>query len=150
MTAATIMAARTLDAGVVGHILTVSNKRMPWLPKLHSAAEDIRHCGDMIDAGWVRCAQLGGSPVGFIARRDDEILSLYVLPEFQGQGVGTALLAEAKATCATLRLWCFAQNLAAAQYYGGQGFGEIARTDGHGNEVKLPDIQFQWVKGGAT
>ena len=97
MSTITISAARTLDAGAVGHILSVSNDSMPWLPRLHSAAEEIMYAGDMIEAGWVRVAKRDGKVVGFIARWEEEIHALYVLPDAQDNGVGTALLDDAKA-----------------------------------------------------
>ena len=71
-----IRPARPLDAGAVGHILSVSNDLMPWLPRVHTAAEEIGFSGDMIDAGWVRVARVDGKLVGFIARHETELNAL--------------------------------------------------------------------------
>ena len=146
MTDVIITPARSLDAGAVGNILSVSNDEMPWLPRVHSAAEEIMYAGDMIDAGWVRVAKVDGRVVGFIARHENRVHALYVLPEAQDKGVGTALLQDAKKECDTLRLWSYQANAPAARFYGLRGFIEIERTDGAENEAGLPDIHFEWTR----
>lgn len=143
----TISSARALDAGAIGHILSVSNEAMPWLPRVHSAAEEIMYAGDMIDAGWVRVAKVDDKVVGFLARHETEIHALYVLPEAQDKGVGTALLEDAKAVCDKLMLWSYEANGVAAHFYEQRGFLETQRTDGSGNDAGLPDIRFEWMKG---
>jgi GNAT superfamily N-acetyltransferase len=143
-----ISSARSLDAGSVGHILSVSNDLMPWLPRVYSAAEEIKYSGDMIDAGWVKVARIGDRVAAFIARQETEIHALYVLPAFQDKGVGTALLHDAKAACDTLGLWSYEANDFAAHFYTLRGFVETGRTDGSGNEAGLPDVRFEWTKGG--
>lgn len=143
----TISPARSLDAGAIGHILSVSNDAMPWLPRVHSAAEEIKYSGDMIDAGWVRVAKDEGKVVGFIARHEVEIYALYVLPEKQDRGIGTALLKDAMAQCDKLGLWSYEANGVAAVFYELRGFVEVERTDGSGNETGLPDIRYEWTKG---
>lgn len=142
-----ISTARALDAGAIGHILSVSNDLMPWLPRVHSAAEEIKYSGDMIDAGWVRVAKVDGKVVGFIARDKEEVYALYVLPDFQDRGVGTALLKDAMAESAKLGLWSYAANGVAAHFYESRGFIEVDSTDGSGNEAGLPDIRFEWTRG---
>ncbi|MFK7765202.1 MAG: GNAT family N-acetyltransferase [Roseobacter sp.] len=145
----TITPARSLDAGAVGNILSVSNDLLPWLPRVHNAAEEIGFAGDMIDAGWVRVAKADGKVVAFIARHENEIYALYVLPEYQDKGVGTALIEDAKSECDALYLWSYVANGLATRFYGLRGFEEIDRTDGSSNEASLPDIRFEWKKGAA-
>lgn len=142
----TISAARLLDAGAVGHILSVSNDLMPWLPRVHSAAEEIRYAGDMIEAGWVKVAKIDGKVVGFIARHEAEVYALYVLPEAQDKGIGTALLEDAKGECDKLGLWSYEANGVAAIFYELRGFVNVDSTDGSGNEAGLPDIRFEWSR----
>ena len=142
-----IMAARSLDAGAVGNILSVANDLMPWLPRVHSAAEEIKYSGDMIDAGWVKVAKVDGQVVGFLARHETEVYALYVLPELQDKGVGTALLEDAKSECERLGLWSYEANGVASQFYMLRGFEEVDRTDGSGNEAQLPDIRYEWTRG---
>lgn len=147
MTDVIITPARPLDAGAIGHILSVSNEAMPWLPRLHSAAEEIMYAGDMIEAEWVKVAKREGKVIAFIARHNEQVHALYVLPDAQDQGVGTALLQDAKETCETLRLWSYQANGSAARFYGLRGFIEIERTDGNENDAGLPDILFEWSRG---
>lgn len=104
------------------------------------------YAGDMIDAGWVRVAKLEGRVVGFIARHEARVHALYVLPEAQDKGVGTALLEDAKKDCEELRLWSYQANGSATRFYGLRGFIEIDRTDGAENEAGLPDIHFEWTR----
>lgn len=148
MSTITISPARTLDAGAVGHILSVSNDTMPWLPRMHSAAEEIMYAGDMIEAGWVRVAKREGKVVAFIARWDEEIHALYVLPDAQDDGVGTALMEDAKTETDRLALWSYQANSSATRFYGLRGFIETARTDGSENDAGLPDIRFEWTRDG--
>lgn len=143
----TISPARELDAGAVGHILSVSNDEMPWLPRVHSAAEEIKYAGQMIEAGWVRVAKGDDRLIGFIARHENEIYALYVLPEAQDKGVGTALLQDAMKTCERLGLWSYEANDSASHFYRRRGFVEVERTDGSGNEAQLPDIRYEWTRG---
>jgi GNAT superfamily N-acetyltransferase len=146
MSEISITFARSLDAGAVGSILSASNELMPWLPRVHSAAEEIKYAGEMIDAGWVKVASINGRIVGFIARHETEVYALYVLPEAQDKGVGTALLEDAKTSCEKLGLWSYEANGVASHFYGLRGFVEVERTDGSGNEAGLPDIRFEWTK----
>ena len=147
MTDVIITSARSLDAGAIGNILSQTNDQMPWLPRLHSAAEEIMYAGDMIEAGWVRVAKLDGRVVGFIARHETQVHALYVLPDAQDRGVGTALVSDAKASCDKLHLWSYQANNPATRFYGLRGFVEIDRTDGQENDAGLPDIHFEWTKG---
>ncbi|ABG31674.1 N-acetyltransferase [Roseobacter denitrificans] len=142
----TISPARSLDAGAVGNILSVSNDLMPWLPRVHSAAEEIKYAGDMIEAGWVKVAKIDNKVVGFIARHESEVYALYVLPEAQDKGIGTALLEDAKGECDKLGLWSYEANGVAAIFYELRGFVSVDRTNGSGNEAGLPDIRFEWTR----
>ncbi len=147
MTDIDISPARTLDAGTVGRILSENNDLMPWLPRIHTAAEEIMYADQMIDAGWVNVARKDGKVVGFLARWDHEIVALYVLPDEHDNGIGTALLNVAKEDCAHLGLWSYQANSAATRFYDKRGFKQVARTDGSSNDVGLADIRFEWAKG---
>ncbi len=141
--------ARVLDAGTLGEIIAQANARLSWLPKVHSAAEQIMFVGDMIDAGWVRVIRQDCLMVGFLARSGTEIHALYLRPEAQGKGMARALMQDAQATTSHLGLWSFADNARASRFYRKAGFVETARTDGAGNDAGLPDIRFEWHKKGA-
>ncbi|MDU8911816.1 GNAT family N-acetyltransferase [Aestuariicoccus sp. MJ-SS9] len=140
--------ARSTDAGKLGAILTDAVAAAPWKPRLHSAAEDIAHVATMIDRGWVTVAQDADTPriLGFLAREGDFIHAVFIHPQARGDGVGRALMEAAKAQSDTLRLWTFVANTGAQRFYLREGFAEVARGDGSGNEEGLPDIQYQWQK----
>ena len=93
----------TLDAGAVGRILSEFIDTTDWMPRLHSRAEDIGFAGTMIDRGWVRVFE-GDTILGFIARSDEEVCALYVARAARGQGIGTALLNDAKQVRQSLKL----------------------------------------------
>lgn len=147
MTTVTICPGGPLHAGHIGAILAATNEQLPWLPRVHSGAEEIRYAGDMIEAGWITVAKLDNKVVGFMAVYEQTIYALYVLPEMQNQGIGTMLLDKAKAENDTLTLWSYVQNAQATRFYGLRGFSEIDRTDGSGNDAGLPDICFEWSSG---
>ena len=98
---------------------------------------------------WI--AEEDGRPLGFLAidhsQRDgwDVLEKLYVDPEAQNRGVGTALLDQAKA----LRpdgfvLWVFQKNEGARRFYERHGFRLVKLTDGAENMEREPDALYEW------
>ncbi|TCS67539.1 acetyltransferase (GNAT) family protein [Primorskyibacter sedentarius] len=142
--------AQSLDAGKIGEILTDGNGANPWKPHLHSGAEDIGFCAKMIDRGWVTVACQDRRVLGFIARQEDEVHSLYVAAQAQGAGIGRMLLDDAKAIRDRLELWTFQLNTGAQRFYLREGFTEVKRTDGQSNDEKLPDIRYLWTRKAKT
>lgn len=141
-----IRPARPTDAGATGDILYDFIMRTPWMPKLHTAAETIAFCGTMIDRGWMTVAGREGMVEGFLARDGSEIVALYVSRAANGSGLGRALLQHAQAEADRLTLWTFQANTGAQRFYRRAGFVETERTDGSGNDEKLPDIHYVWAK----
>lgn len=139
-------AARPTDAGSTGAILSAFNEDTPWMPKLHSRAETISFTGDLIARGWVELVERDGKVAGFIARDEAEVHALYVAPDVQRCGVGSALLTRAQDVSPKLSLWTFQANTAAQGFYRRHGFVEVLRTDGAGNDEKLPDIRLHWQR----
>ena len=141
-----LAAARVLDAGAVGSILSDSIEELDWMPRLHTRAEDISFAAEMIDQGWVTVARKQNTLCGFLALRGGEVLSLYVDAKARSQGVGQTLLNAAKSDADCLTLWTFAANEGAQRFYTRAGFVEMERGDGSGNEEGLPDIRFEWKR----
>jgi len=139
-----------LDAGAVGGILSEFIDRTPWMPRLHSRAEEIAFADAMIARGWVTVAEGGSGVAGFMAREGAEVHALYVAGAARRTGCGRALIAAAQARAARLELWCFAANAPARAFYAAQGFTERQRTDGARNDEKLPDIRLAWDRGAAA
>lgn len=139
-----IRPARTLDAGKLAGIMGSANARLDWMPKLYSGAEEIMLVGDMIEAGWVRAACVDDVVAGFVARKGTEIHGLYLRPHMQGKGVARTLMNDAQRNAKKLGLWSYVANDRATRFYGKAGFAEVTRTDGAGNDARLPDIRFEW------
>ena len=114
---------------------------MPWLPDLHAPAEDVAYFAGEIKSsvGWVAIDD--DAIVGFALTRDGWLNHLYIDPEVQGIGIGSALLDEAIASIGPgIRLWAFQRNRRAVSFYASHGFVEVKRTDGRDNDEKEPDI----------
>ena len=141
-----IRAARSTDAGAVGTILSAFIDDTPWMPRIHTRAEDLSFAGYMIDKGWVTVAETGGRVKAFLALKGDVVHALYVAPSAQGQGLGARLLDFAKADQARLCLWTFQANLRAQAFYARHGFAEVERTNGAGNDEQLPDVRLVWKR----
>ncbi|KIC41236.1 acetyltransferase [Ruegeria sp. ANG-R] len=138
--------ARSTDAGKTGAILHSFARENDWMPELHSEAETIAFCGRMIDLGWVTVAELQGNVVGFLALNETEIHSLYLAVPARGRGIGQQLLNHAKAQRPELSLFAFQANHPARRFYERNGFAEVARSDGSGNDENLPDIRYVWKR----
>lgn len=138
--------ARPEDAAAMAQVLGGWIAATPWMPRLHTPAEELWFCGHLIETCEVfviRAPDLGG----FLARRGNEIPALYLTPASRGQGQGKALLDRAKQGRDRLELWSFQANPRAVVFYRREGFVEDHRTAGEGNAEKLPDIHLIWTKG---
>jgi GNAT superfamily N-acetyltransferase len=138
--------ARSTDAGRVGAILSQFIDATPWMPRLHSRAQDVAFAGRMIDKGWVTVAEVTPEDAvcGFLALDAGDVAALFVAAELRGSGIGSSLLGHAKAESAALSLWTFEANGGALRFYQRHGFRETARGDGTGNEEGLPDVRLEW------
>jgi putative acetyltransferase len=117
---------------------------MPWLPVLHTAEED---------TAWFRRAFAGeayifeedGRILGFAVLREDELDALYVAPESQRRGVGSALSRRAQeARPDGFSWWVFRDNLRGRRFYESLGGHLLYETDGRANEEKTPDARYEW------
>jgi chorismate mutase/GNAT superfamily N-acetyltransferase len=71
--------------------------------------------------------------------------SLYVGPQHQARGIGTALLDLVKAQRpGGFALWVFASNTRARGFYHRHGLVELEHTDGSANEERAPDVRMAW------
>jgi GNAT superfamily N-acetyltransferase len=111
------------------------------------AAADVRRWvgGWDLEADEVWLAEVGDVPVGFAHLTPTWLDGLYVRPEAQGTGVGSALLELAQALRPEgFGLWVFESNARAREFYARHGFVEVERTDGSGNEEGAPDVAMRW------
>ncbi|MCB0127400.1 MAG: GNAT family N-acetyltransferase, partial [Caldilineaceae bacterium] len=70
-------------------------------------------------SGQILVAEVENVLVGFVAFDAAELHALYVLPEYQGQGIGHRLLTAAGAVSA---LWVLKENHAARRFYAAHGW----------------------------
>lgn len=124
---------------------TAVRTSLSFLPELHTAEEDLRFFSEQfLPANEVWVADADGQVAGYIGFDPDWIHHLYLLPQFQGQGIGPQLLALAMADGRPRRLWTFQQNERARRFYEARGFVLLQLTDGSGNEEKTPDALYEW------
>ncbi len=124
---------------------TAVRASLSFLPDLHTAEEDLTFFSErFLPANDVWVADAEGQVAGYIGFDDGWIHHLYLLPEFQGRGIGPQLLALALADGRRRRLWTFQRNDRARRFYEARGFVLLELTDGSGNEEKTPDALYEW------
>jgi GNAT superfamily N-acetyltransferase len=119
---------------------------LPYLPDLHTSAEDLAFFRDHVFPAAVVWVAGESEVVGFCAWRPGWVDHLYIHPERHGKGLGTALLTQAMAGQVALRLWVFQRNVPALRFYAARGFRAIEHTDGSRNEEREPDTLMEWVR----
>jgi len=132
------------DAKAMAMILQGWLEDTSWMPVLHTLADTEAFCGHLTKTTDCMVAEDMGQVAGFLARDKGWVTALYLAPDARERGMGAALLAEAKAGCDALQLWCFQSNEGARRFYERHGFVAEELTDGAGNDEKLPDIRFVW------
>lgn len=147
MTGFTVSDAVPSDAADLGLILGDWIRETGWMPVLHSREDDRVFLGGLIETHLVRVVRHGETTLGFIARKGGEIDALYLGSAARGRGIGKALVDEVKATEPLASLWTFQANTGAIAFYRREGFIEAERTDGRGNDERLPDIRMTWRSG---
>lgn len=140
-----IAPARPRDAARLARILGGWATETPWMPKLHTRAEDVGHLANLIGRFEVLTARDWRGPQGFLVRDGEAVHALYLAPRARRQGVGKRLMDNAKARTGRIELWCFQANEPALRFYAREGFREVERTDGAGNDEKLPDVRLVWT-----
>jgi GNAT superfamily N-acetyltransferase len=71
------------------------------------------------------------------------INQLYVLPGWNGRGIGTKLLLHAHLLLTQpIHLYTFQENTGARRFYERHGYKAVEFTDGQGNEEKCPDVLY--------
>ena len=138
--------ARDHDAGTVGEVYVSSFAGMRYLPPVHTDEERRAWIREVVlreQEVWV--AEDGGRIVGFAALSERTLELLYVHPDEQNRGAGTALLERVKERRPSgFRLWVFQRNTGARRFYERHGCRLVALTDGSANEEREPDALYEW------
>lgn len=142
-----IRPARESDKDVVSNILIDFLTNTPWMPKRYKVKETRGFCGAMITRGWVSVAEIAGEAQAFLARNGQFVHALYVARGMCNRHIGHRLLRDAQMQETALDLWTFQANTGAQRFYLREGFQEIERTEGQGNDENLPDIHYRWERG---
>ena len=91
----------------------------------------------------VRVATGDGAPVGFACLEGGLLDQLFVLPPWQGKGVGSLLLEDVKTLRpGGFRLYTFEKNHAARAFYEKRGLVETGR--GFSEEEQEADVAYRW------
>jgi ribosomal protein S18 acetylase RimI-like enzyme len=138
----------------LARILLRCRNEMTYLPP--APAEHLPRIADDIatrhEDVWL--AEQDGSPLGFLAIRRsrtngwETLEKLYVDPDAQSRGIGTALLEQAKRLRPDgLYLWVFEKNTGARRFYERHGFRVVTLRFGAAadNMEKEPDALYAWV-----
>jgi GNAT superfamily N-acetyltransferase len=155
MTAAKVRIRRAgrRDAADAAEVLLRSRRASaPAIPPMvHSAADCRSWLAGLIERSeevWVAESsddEERPDVVAVMVLTDGWLEQLYVAPGWTGRGVGSELLAQAKARYPDgLQLWTFQANSAAQRFYARHGFTCLERTDGVGNEERAPDVRMAW------
>lgn len=140
------LALSDMDAAARIHRIAF-DRALPALAGLHTPEEDRSFFRERVFAECELWGAFGGGGmIGMIAFRKDWIDQLYVLPEAQGQGIGSSLLQRAQTSVERLQLWTFQRNVPARRFYEARGFTLVRETDGSGNEEKEPDALYLWTR----
>ena len=140
-----IRRATAADADAIANVLTAARAAQPWFPRLHSPDETLWFVRERLlpkNDAWV--VEENGRVVAFAAIRDDVLGHLFVHPDAQRSGIGTALLEHTQRLLpAGYSLWTH-QASEARIFYEARGLVAVEFTDGATTMEKLPDVRYEW------
>ena len=134
------------DADAVADVFIAARGEQEFIPRRHSDGEHRRRVREwMLPAYEVWVVEGEAGIVGFAAVKDDLLGFIYVHPNAQRGGIGTALLDHVKALCPDgFELWTHQPNEVARRFYDREGLDAVEFTDGATNEEKVPDVRYAW------
>ncbi len=142
--------ARAAETAALAALFVRTRNEMKYVP--HVPDRDARLIAQRIsehDEVWV--AEEDGRLLGFLGiehsrtLQRDVLEKLYVEPDAQRRGVGTALLEKAKEIRPDgLALWVFQKNEGARRLYERHRFRLVKLTDGAENMEREPDALYEW------
>jgi GNAT superfamily N-acetyltransferase len=139
------------DADAIAEVhLAARRAAMPWLPEVHSDDETYAWVAEYVlprREVWV--AEAAGRVVGVASLEGNSLEQLYILPGYQGMGIGSALFAKAKELRPEgFTFYVFQRNERARGFYERRGCVAMEFGDGAENEEGEPDVLYRWVPDG--
>jgi GNAT superfamily N-acetyltransferase len=133
------------DAGAIAEVLTAARAAQAWFPRLHTAGETRHFVRERLlpeHETWV--VEEDGRVVAYLAINGSLVDHLFVHPDFQGRGIGTARLEHSQRLLPDgFSLWTHEASEACG-FYEARGLVAVERTDGATNMEKLPDVRYEW------
>jgi GNAT superfamily N-acetyltransferase len=133
------------DAIPIAGVLAAARAVQPWFPQLHSPEETRRFVSERLlpqHETWV--VEQDGRIVAFAAVKDDHLGHLFVHPDAQRRGIGTALLEHTQRLLPDgFSLWTHQASEARA-FYEARGLVAVEFTDGATTMEKIPDVRYEW------
>ena len=128
-------------ANILMHSSRLAYTFMPWTHSDDDFTGFVDASFDEWDA--VRIAQARCGPVGFHCLLGDVVDQLFVAPESQGQGIGSALLCDVMALRPVgFTLRTFRANRRARAFYEARGL--VAIEFGRSEAENEPDVTYRW------
>jgi ribosomal protein S18 acetylase RimI-like enzyme len=133
------------DADAVAGVFITSFATLTFLPMLHTDEETRAFIRGVVARDEVWVAVDSGRIVGMASLSAEMLDHLYVHPDAQGRGAGSALMDKAEERRPDgFTFWVFQQNENARRFYERRGCKLVRLTDGAGNEEKMPDALYEW------
>ena len=133
------------DAEAIADVFIPSFESLTFLPQLHTHDEDRAFIRRLVADDEVWVAEDEGQILGFAALTADMLSHLYVHPDAQGRGAGSALMDRAEERRPDgFTFWVFQENGHARRFYEARGCRVLELTDGSRNEEKTPDALYEW------
>ena len=133
------------DADAIADVLTAARAAQTWFPQLHTPEVHRRFVGDRLlpeHDTWV--VEENDRVVGFAAIHGDLLGHLFVHPDAQRNGIGTALLEHTGRLLPDgFSLWTHQASEACA-FYEARGLVAVEFTDGAITMERLPDVRYEW------
>jgi ribosomal protein S18 acetylase RimI-like enzyme len=140
-----IRRATAADADAIAALFRRSFGTLTFLPTLHTPDEDRRHFADVMSRADFWVAEEDERLLGYAALDGEVLEGLYVEPDAQGRGVGSALLDHVKRERPDgFKFWVFQRNERARRFYEAHGCRIVRFTDGRDNEEREPDALYEW------
>jgi GNAT superfamily N-acetyltransferase len=135
------------EAAQIAELWLAARDAAAGVPATNRSDEEVRSwLADAVAGGavWVTTDELN-RPAAMMVLKGEWVEQLYVRPERQRRGHGSALIAFAQCTRPSLALWTFEANATARAFYEARGF-ERSGEPSSENEERAPALLYRWPR----